>query len=122
MRSLGGRRVLGQRGLARLGRLELLLRGGLADDGAQRGGAALRGRGHLLAQFDTLVIKLGGALLLMYTLGYTTPVLLTSILATSARDTAAKLEGSFAWVAPMSGSFLVAYGTYNVLVATLGPV
>ena len=64
----------------------------------------------------------GGALLLAYTAGYTAPVLVTSLLATSARDVSAQLEGRFEWVSPSSGAFLVAYGTYNALCVGLGPV
>jgi cytochrome c-type biogenesis protein len=64
---------------------------------------------------------LGGALLAAYTLGYTAPVLATSLAAGSARRLAG-MEESFSWVQPAGGAFLVAYGTYNVLVATLGPV
>ena len=30
--------------------------------------------------------------------------------------------GSFQWIQPASGAFLVAYGTYGVLVSALGPV
>lgn len=65
---------------------------------------------------------LGGALLVAYTLGYTSPVLLTSVLASSARDTAGQLEGRFGWVQPTSGALLVGYGTYNLLIAAAGPV
>ena len=65
---------------------------------------------------------LGGLLLLAYTLGYTAPVLATSLLATSARDVSRTLEGSFEWVGPVGGTFLVATGTYNFLVAGFGPV
>ena len=50
---------------------------------------------------------LGGLLLLAYTLGYTAPVLATSLLATSARDVSRTLEGS-SWVGPVGGTFLVA--------------
>ena len=35
---------------------------------------------------------------------------------------AAALEGRFGWVQPAGGAFLVSYGTYQVLVATLGAV
>ena len=63
----------------------------------------------------------GGLLLLAYTVGYTTPVLLTSLLATSARDVSLRLEGRFDWFAPVSGAWLIAFGTYNVLVSALGP-
>lgn len=75
--------------------------------------------GYVAAVGDPL---LGGALLLTYTLGYTAPVLLTSLLATSARDVAARMEGRFDWFGPSSGAFLVGIGCYNGLVAVLGPV
>ena len=75
--------------------------------------------GYVAAVGDPL---LGGALLLTYTLGYTAPVLLTSLLATSARDVATRMEGRFDWFGPTSGALLVGVGMYNGLVAVLGPV
>ena len=61
---------------------------------------------------------LGGALLVCYTLGYTTPVAVASLLTSRAT---ASLDGrAFAWVQPMGGAFLVAFGTYNGLVAGFG--
>ena len=65
---------------------------------------------------------LGGALLVAYTLGYTTPVALASVLTSNAARTAARLEGRFEWVAPAGGAFLIAYGTYQCCVAAFGPV
>jgi cytochrome c-type biogenesis protein len=68
---------------------------------------------------------LGGALLIAYTLGYTTPVGMASLLTSSAAQraqAATTLEGRFGWVQPAGGAFLVSYGTYQVLVATLGAV
>lgn len=65
---------------------------------------------------------LGAALLCSYTLGYTTPVLLTALLATSAREVSSGLGGQFDWFAPASGAALLAYGTYSGLVTVLGPV
>lgn len=65
---------------------------------------------------------LGACLLTAYTAGYTTPVLLTALLATSAREVSAGLEGRFGWFAPASGAMLLCYGTYSGLVAALGPV
>lgn len=62
---------------------------------------------------------LGGALLVCYTLGYTTPIGVASLLTSRATAT---LDGrTFAWVQPVGGAFLVAFGTYNGLVAALGP-
>ena len=77
----------------------------------------------ILAYVATLGDPLLGALLLLaYTLGYTAPVLATSLLATSARDVSQSLEGRFSWVGPVGGAFLVASGTYNACIAGLGPV
>ena len=62
---------------------------------------------------------LGGALLFAYTLGYTAPVLLTSLLASSS---ATLLEGrALEWVAPAGGASIVAVGTYNLLSVAFGP-
>lgn len=65
---------------------------------------------------------LGCALLSAYTLGYTTPVLATALLATSAREVSASMEGSATWFAPVSGAALLSYGTYSGLVTAFGPV
>ena len=65
---------------------------------------------------------LGGALLVSYTLGYTTPVGIASVLTSRAAQTASELEGTFGWVQPAGGAFLVAFGSYNVLIAGFGPV
>jgi len=62
----------------------------------------------------------GAALLLCFTLGYTTPVLLTGVAASTARELTAELEGGLDWVAPASGSVLLAYGTYHGLTTLLG--
>ena len=59
-------------------------------------------------------------LLVCYTLGYTTPVLLAGVLSGSARSMATSLQGGFDWVAPVSGSLLLALGTYNALSSVLG--
>ena len=64
---------------------------------------------------------LGGALLVSYTLGYTTPIAAASLVTSNAARTAQSLEGRFNWVQPAGGAFLIAYGTYNCLVAALGP-
>ena len=64
---------------------------------------------------------LGAALLLCFTLGYTAPVLLTGLAASSARSLVAELEGGLEWVTPASGAVLLAYGTYNGLSTALGP-
>lgn len=63
---------------------------------------------------------LGAALLVCFTLGYTTPVLLTGVAASAARDLTAELEGGLEWVAPASGAMLLAYGTYSGLTTALG--
>ena len=53
---------------------------------------------------------------------YTTPVGLASVLTSRAAQTASELEGTFGWVQPAGGAFLVAFGSYNVLIAGFGPV
>ena len=65
---------------------------------------------------------LGGALLLCFTMGYTMPVLLTGLAASSARELSARLEGRFEWVGPASGASLLAFGTYSGLVSVFGAV
>ena len=65
---------------------------------------------------------LGASLLLCFTLGYTTPVLLTGVAATTARDLSSKLDGGLEWVSPISGSTLLAYGTYSALTTVFGAV
>lgn len=55
---------------------------------------------------------LGAVLLLIFTLGYTAPVLAAGVLATSVRQLA-DLTERFLWVTPASGCLLLAYGTYS---------
>ncbi len=64
----------------------------------------------------------GGALLVCYTLGYTTPVLFASLLATGAAGLSTGAGGRIGGVMPASGSWRLARGTYNILVATIGAV
>jgi len=74
--------------------------------------------GFLATQGDP---TLGVALLLAFTVGYTSPVLLAGLLAGSARKLAT-FQSSFTWVVPASGSVLVAVGTYNGLSSAFGAV
>lgn len=63
---------------------------------------------------------LGGALLLAYTLGYSSPVLAAALATASARASLRTLPGSFTWVPGASGSALLAIGVYSGLTAVLG--
>lgn len=65
---------------------------------------------------------LGGALLLCFTLGYTTPVLLTGVAAGTMRELFDGVGDGFKWVSPASGAVLLAYGTYTGLVTAFGAV
>jgi cytochrome c-type biogenesis protein len=63
---------------------------------------------------------LGGALLLAYTLGYSSPVLAAALATASARASLRTLPGSFTWVPGASGSALLAIGVYSGLTTVLG--
>mmetsp|Transcript_39249 Transcript_39249/g.126115 ORF Transcript_39249/g.126115 Transcript_39249/m.126115 type:complete len:287 (+) Transcript_39249:60-920(+) len=74
--------------------------------------------GFVATQGDPL---LGAALLTAYSLGETTPVLLAGIAAGSATRIVSA-QRRFEWVTPVSGSALLAIGTYNGLSSAFGPV
>mmetsp|Transcript_24700 Transcript_24700/g.49516 ORF Transcript_24700/g.49516 Transcript_24700/m.49516 type:complete len:172 (-) Transcript_24700:147-662(-) len=65
---------------------------------------------------------LGCALLLCYTFGYTTPVLLAGVAAGSVRELGRGLDGGLGWVSPISGTALLAFGTYTGLQTAFGAV
>lgn len=58
---------------------------------------------------------LGAGLLLMYSLGSTSLVLLAGVLTGSTVGSSGPLRGVSEWVTPMAGATLLTYGTYTGL-------
>ena len=66
---------------------------------------------------------IGGVFLLLYTLGFTSPVLAAGVATGTAKRRLAELGegGANDWIPPISGAALLAVGTYSAVTAVFGP-